>query len=135
VVFPAVRELLADAIHQIWSNWWKHVLTVSITQADGSVLIPAVTVTRWTRQMEEPYAMLYELEKGSDRIAADKIIAAAFGDPANAAGNPDSVSLQLHHDFYVARWEEGRLEEVDLPQLFLAIWREQQCLVRPFVDI
>lgn len=60
----------------------------------------------------------------------------AIGANQDESRDRDSVSrYQRHHDFYVDRWDAGELEEADLPQLFLAIWREQQRIVAPIEKI
>ena len=70
----ALREGLADVQHEIWSNWMRHLFSVSTMNEDGSVTIPADKVERWQRQIKTPYSELTEQEKDSDRDQADKIL-------------------------------------------------------------
>ena len=68
-------EKLADLEHDRWSNWMKHLFSVSDQQLslvltaleDGSVVIPAKYVKRWKDQMNTPYKDLSEEDKEKDR--------------------------------------------------------------------
>lgn len=71
----ALREILAENQHEIWAHWMKYLFSVSDTNPDGTVEIPADKVARWMQQMKTPYIALSEQEKESDRHQADKVIA------------------------------------------------------------
>lgn len=71
----ATRERLADYAHSAWSGWMKYQFSKAELQPDGTWLMPAWAVERWTRQMNTPYAELPEEEKKSDRKEADEILA------------------------------------------------------------
>jgi hypothetical protein len=70
-----LRERLAAVQHVIWSNWMKHLFSVSTYNPDGTVTIPADKVKRWQRQIRTPYDALTESEMESDRQQADKVLA------------------------------------------------------------
>lgn len=69
-----LREELANVQHSIWAHWMKYLFTTCQKNDDGSVLIPAEKVIRWTRQVNTEYKDLSEQEKKSDRDQADKIL-------------------------------------------------------------
>jgi len=71
----AVRELLAEQQHGIWSHWMKHQFSQCRRMDNGDMVIPSEEVIRWQRQMETPYVALSEQEKESDRHRADRVIA------------------------------------------------------------
>lgn len=64
------EEQAAKACHDIWSHWMKYQLTAGTPQEDGSYLLSAEDVARWTRQMHTAYEDLSEKEKESDREVA-----------------------------------------------------------------
>lgn len=70
-----LREQLAALAHEQWSGWMRYLFELSYHHDDGAVIIPAVHVTRWMRQMATPYVQLSEREKDSDREEADKVLA------------------------------------------------------------
>jgi len=78
-MYDSLRELLSALMHDIWSTWMRHQLSVSTPHPDGSITIPADKVARWMRQMRTSYLELDEAEKESDRQQADKIIAVLTG--------------------------------------------------------
>lgn len=89
----ALIEALASLAHQQWSGWMEYLFKKSLQLPDGSVMIPAALVARWTRQMQMPYSHLPEQEKESDREEARKIPSLlllagikAGGVPSRAAG-------------------------------------------------
>lgn len=69
-----MREAISSVQHDIWSQWMKHLFSVSVENEDGSVTIPAEKVIRWQRQMNTSYWDLTEKERESDRSQADKVI-------------------------------------------------------------
>lgn len=69
-----LRERLASVSHDIWSHWTRWQFEVCQKQEDGSIVIPADKVDRWSRQMYTDYKDLSEREKDSDREQADKIL-------------------------------------------------------------
>lgn len=74
-----LQEQVADYAHEAWSGWMRYLFEKSTRQDDGTVVIPASLVERWTRQMQTPYAELPESEKASDRKEARKIIYIIIG--------------------------------------------------------
>lgn len=69
-----IREALAAYAHDVaWSGWMRYMFSKCEWQPDGTMLIPAKLVERWTRQMETPYAALPDAERESDRAQADAI--------------------------------------------------------------
>jgi len=75
----ALQEQVADYAHEAWAGWMRYLFEKSARQDDGTVVIPAALVDRWTRQMHTPYAELPESEKASDRKEARKIIYIIIG--------------------------------------------------------
>ena len=69
-----LREQLADVQHAIWAHWMRYQFSVCQRNEDGSIIIPAEKVERWSRQMETPYAGLTDKERESDRHQADKVL-------------------------------------------------------------
>lgn len=61
-------EQLADKEHASWARWMRYLFQqCSPLQADGTLVLPAALVTRWSRQVTTPYADLSEREKQADR--------------------------------------------------------------------
>lgn len=81
-----VERLAAHCHDEQWSGWMKHlfgkcsegssVLDDFSRETNGTLVIPAWAVERWTRQMNTPYSELPEEERESDRVEARKILAA-----------------------------------------------------------
>lgn len=63
----ALLEALADIEHERWSHWQRYLHSKCERGDDGSLIIPAALVARWTRQLSTPFAELSEQEKESDR--------------------------------------------------------------------
>jgi hypothetical protein len=63
----AVMETLAALEHERWSHWQRYLHSQCESRDDGSLMIPAELVSRWSEQMSKPYAELSEDEKESDR--------------------------------------------------------------------
>ena len=70
-----IRETVADLCHEQWSHWVRYMLSQGEVQPDGTWVMPADKLERWTRQMETPYSDLSESEQDSDRREADKFLA------------------------------------------------------------
>jgi hypothetical protein len=74
-------EVLAAIEHERWSHWQRYLHSQCEPGPDGSLVIPARLVSRWTQQMSTAYADLSEAEKDSDREQVRQtlpIIAAAL---------------------------------------------------------
>ena len=69
-----LREQLARYAHEAWMGWMKYMFSKCTQNSDGSMILPAWAVERWTRQMTTPYTALPEAERKSDRAEADKIL-------------------------------------------------------------
>lgn len=69
-----LREKLSAYAHSSWASWMQYMFSKGLLQPDGSIVIPAEYVQRWTRQMNTLYHDLPESEKLSDRDEADKIM-------------------------------------------------------------
>ena len=63
----AFVDRLADKEHERWAHWQQYVHDNCTPGADGSLIIPAELVARWTEQIRTPYAELSESERESDR--------------------------------------------------------------------
>jgi hypothetical protein len=63
----ALMETLAALEHERWSHWQRYLHSQCGLMEDGSLIIPAELVSRWTEQMSKSYAELSEDEKESDR--------------------------------------------------------------------
>ena len=70
-----MREALADFAHEQWSGWMGYLFSCGTFNGDGTWIMPAWAVERWTRQMKTPYIELSEEEKESDRREAKRMIA------------------------------------------------------------
>ncbi len=73
---PDVRAILeADAFvdrlaaveHERWAHWQQYMHNQCRSTADGSLVIPAELVARWSSQIATPYGELSEAERESDR--------------------------------------------------------------------
>ncbi len=71
---PALLEQLAAAEHDRWSDWQRYVFTQCQQAADGSLVVPAELVRKWSRQMDSPFAALTEAEKDSDREQVERYL-------------------------------------------------------------
>ena len=77
-----MRELIAEFMHNLWSDWMKHLFSccvqlesIKLVEDNGveSIVMPREHFEKWTRQSNTPYASLSEDEKNSDREIADKL--------------------------------------------------------------
>jgi hypothetical protein len=66
-VLNGLLERLAAIEHERWAHWQRYVHSQSITQADGSLLLPAELVARWDKEISTIYADLSEEQKETDR--------------------------------------------------------------------
>lgn len=73
---PDVRAILeADAFvdrlaaveHERWAHWQQYLHDQCQRTNDGSLVIPAELVKRWSAQIKNPYTELSEAERESDR--------------------------------------------------------------------
>jgi hypothetical protein len=73
---PDVRAILEDRAfvdrlaaveHERWTHWQRYVHDQCQRTDDGSLVIPAELVRRWSAQIETPYPELSEAERESDR--------------------------------------------------------------------
>ena len=60
-------ERLAEIEHKRWSHWQRYLHGKGSRQDDGSLLLPASLVVRWTQEFETDYSELDEVQKESDR--------------------------------------------------------------------
>lgn len=60
-------EELASIEHERWSHWQRYLHAQCVPGDNGTLVIPADLVARWSMQMTAPYADLGEKEKDSDR--------------------------------------------------------------------
>ncbi len=63
----ALLERLASVEHERWSHWQRYLHERCIEREDGSLIIPAEYVRRWSAQLNTFYGDLSEEEKESDR--------------------------------------------------------------------
>lgn len=69
-----IMEQLAAIEHERWSHWQRYLHSQCLPADDGSLIIPAELVARWTEQMSTAYADLTEAEKESDREQVRKYL-------------------------------------------------------------
>jgi len=79
-----LRELIADLVHQTWSEWWEYQSSCSTRSMDFKgqqvengttfLTIPPTKVRRWDRQANTPYKELTPEEQKSDLEIADRYI-------------------------------------------------------------
>ena len=70
-----LREQLAAIEHERWAHWqrWMHDQgRRARPDGTGALVLPAVLVDRWERQIATTYADLTEAEKASDREQVDR---------------------------------------------------------------
>ena len=72
------RERLAAYAHKAWSGWMEYMWSKATANDDGTMIIPAWAVERWTRQMTTAYEDLPETEKASDLEEADAMLSCIF---------------------------------------------------------
>jgi hypothetical protein len=60
-------EVLASLEHERWSHWQGYLHSQCTLGEDGSLIIPAELVRRWTVQTRTAYEDLSDEEKASDR--------------------------------------------------------------------
>ncbi len=63
----AVLERLASIEHERWAHWQRFIHSQAEQRPDGSMVIPANLVARWSRQIETSYDALTPEERESDR--------------------------------------------------------------------
>lgn len=68
--------VVAATAHERWAHWQRYLHGQCTQLDDGSLVIPADLVTRWTHQLSTQYAELTEPEKDSDRDQAREYLAA-----------------------------------------------------------
>lgn len=62
-----LMEQLASIEHERWSHWQRYMHSKCEPGDDGSLMIPAELVARWTQQMSTAYEELPEEQRESDR--------------------------------------------------------------------
>lgn len=63
----AFIDRLAAVEHARWAHWQQYMHDQCISTSDGSLVIPAELVSRWSTQIATPYEELTEPERASDR--------------------------------------------------------------------
>lgn len=63
----AFVDRLAAVEHERWAHWQQYVHDQCQRTADGSLVIPAQLVNRWSDQIKTPYTELSDAERDSDR--------------------------------------------------------------------
>ena len=71
---PELIEQLAAVEHERWSDWQRYLFAQCEHAADGSLVVPAELVRRWSRQMDAPFAALPDDEKDSDRKQVERYL-------------------------------------------------------------
>ena len=82
-ILNSMLDKLADIEHERWSHWQSYLHFCCKPQPDGSLVLPADLVKKWTEQINTRYEDLSEAEKESDRAQVRKylpLIAEAFSD-------------------------------------------------------
>lgn len=88
-VLGGLTERLAAIEHERWSHWQRYLHSKGVRQPDGSLLLSALLVARWEKQIETRYADLSDKEKDSDREHVRKylpLIESALTDRFDADG-------------------------------------------------
>jgi len=63
----AFVDRLAAVEHERWAHWQQHLHNQCQRTKDGSLVIPAELVARWSTQIATPFTQLSEAERESDR--------------------------------------------------------------------
>lgn len=74
---PGDRDLiegLAAIEHERWAHWQRYLHARCTPGPDGSLIIPASDVRKWTEQMNASYSDLSEAEKDSDREQVERYL-------------------------------------------------------------
>ena len=82
-ILNSMLDKLADIEHERWSHWQSYLHSCGKPQPDGSLVLPADLVKKWSEQINTRYEDLSEAEKESDRAQVRKylpLIAEAFSD-------------------------------------------------------
>jgi hypothetical protein len=74
VLLSGLLEELAALEHERWAHWQRYMHGRGILQPDGSLLLPAELVARWTRQISTSYEDLDDKQKESDRDQVRKYL-------------------------------------------------------------
>jgi len=69
-----VVDALATIEHERWAHWQRYVHDQCEERPDGSLVIPAALVTRWTRQIDTPFDELSSVEQDSDREQVERYL-------------------------------------------------------------
>lgn len=63
----ALVDRLASIEHERWAHWQQYLHDKCVPREDGSLVIPAGLVDRWSKQIATSYVDLSEEERESDR--------------------------------------------------------------------
>ncbi|RXD04880.1 hypothetical protein EQZ23_07000 [Sphingomonas sp. UV9] len=63
----AALESLARIEHERWAHWQRYMHSKSELRADGSMLVPAELVAKWSKQIDTAYDDLDLDEQQSDQ--------------------------------------------------------------------
>jgi len=63
----AFVDRLAAVEHERWAHWQQYMHDQCRSTGDGSLVIPAELVARWSTQIATPFAELSDAERESDR--------------------------------------------------------------------
>lgn len=77
---------LAAIEHERWAHWQQYMHDQGERTEDGSLVIPAALVARWSEQIATPYADLSEAEQESDREQVRRYLPAVVDRLTCAAG-------------------------------------------------
>ena len=94
----ALVERLAAVEHERWAHGQRYLHDQCRRADDGSLVIPAGLVTRWSAQIETPYSELSEHERDSDREQVRRYLllivdALTHGPEAKDSEGPESFSV------------------------------------------
>lgn len=81
-------ERMAEEVHQMWSNWMKHLFTQGWVLTDQGFKINTEATKRWRRQMTTQYSQLSEDEKQVERDIARRYL--------NVAWAPENETEENH---------------------------------------
>lgn len=102
----STRDQLAAYAHSAWAGWMHYLFQFGEMTPDGRFILNADKVARWQRQMTTPYESLSDLEKMSDLIEADKILAILAERDWEPASEPPQTASGSVEVIAVLRWYE-----------------------------
>mgnify|MGYP003493291361 CR=1 FL=1 len=82
----AFVDRLAAVEHERWAHWQQYLHDQCQRTKDGSLVIPAELVARWSTQIATPFTQLSESERESDRDQVRRYLLLIIDELANQRG-------------------------------------------------